>query len=102
MRTLIETLDDAYCEELRRTAVGPLRIDRAGELLTPLEALSFLTRVELDDEGADAIGFGRKVPADPALPEGEPFALVNGDNLIAVATRSGEFLKPDVVLEPRG
>ena len=24
IRTLIETLDDAYCESLRRTAIGPL------------------------------------------------------------------------------
>lgn len=31
IRTLIETLDDAYCSELRRTAVGPFRVDDAGE-----------------------------------------------------------------------
>jgi tRNA pseudouridine55 synthase len=29
IRTLIETLDDAYCESLRRTAIGPFRIERA-------------------------------------------------------------------------
>jgi tRNA pseudouridine55 synthase len=33
VRTLIETLDDAYCAELRRTAVGPFRVQDAGELL---------------------------------------------------------------------
>ena len=31
VRTLIETLGDAYCVELRRTAVGPFRIEDAGE-----------------------------------------------------------------------
>jgi tRNA pseudouridine55 synthase len=31
VRTLVETLDDAYCEELRRTAIGPFRIEDAGE-----------------------------------------------------------------------
>ena len=31
VRTLIETLDDAYCEELRRTAIGPFRVENAGE-----------------------------------------------------------------------
>ena len=31
VRTLIETLGDAYCLELRRTAVGPFRIEDAGE-----------------------------------------------------------------------
>jgi tRNA pseudouridine55 synthase len=33
VRTLIETLGDAYCEELRRTAVGPFRVEDAGERL---------------------------------------------------------------------
>jgi tRNA pseudouridine55 synthase len=31
VRTLIETLGDAYCSELRRTAVGPFRVENAGE-----------------------------------------------------------------------
>jgi tRNA pseudouridine55 synthase len=31
VRTLIETLGDAYCAELRRTAIGPFRIEDAGE-----------------------------------------------------------------------
>jgi tRNA pseudouridine55 synthase len=33
IRTLIETLDDAYCAELRRTAIGPFRIENAGQEL---------------------------------------------------------------------
>jgi hypothetical protein len=102
VRTLIETLGDAYCCELRRIAVGPIGIDRAGELLTPLDALSFLDRVEMTARQATAIGYGQQVAADPSLPQGEPLLLVNGDNLIAVAERSGELFKPDVVLEPAG
>lgn len=31
VRTLIETLGDAYCERLRRTAIGPFRVEDAGE-----------------------------------------------------------------------
>jgi len=31
VRTLIETLEDAYCNELRRTAIGPFRVEDAGE-----------------------------------------------------------------------
>jgi tRNA pseudouridine55 synthase len=31
VRTLIETLEDAYCSELRRTAIGPFRVEDAGE-----------------------------------------------------------------------
>ncbi len=33
VRTLVETLDDAYCAELRRTAIGPFEVQRAGEEL---------------------------------------------------------------------
>jgi tRNA pseudouridine55 synthase len=31
IRTLVETLGDAYCAELRRTAIGPFSIEDAGE-----------------------------------------------------------------------
>jgi len=30
VRTLIETLGDAYCAELRRTAIGPFRVEEVG------------------------------------------------------------------------
>jgi tRNA pseudouridine55 synthase len=41
VRTLIETLGDAYCSDLRRTAVGPFAVQDAGELL-PLERVAEL------------------------------------------------------------
>lgn len=31
VRTLVETLGDAYCADLRRTAIGPFRVENAGE-----------------------------------------------------------------------
>ena len=34
VRTLIETLGDAYCAELRRIAIGPFSVDDAGEELS--------------------------------------------------------------------
>jgi tRNA pseudouridine55 synthase len=34
VRTLIETLEDAYCSQLRRTAVGPFRVEDAGKELS--------------------------------------------------------------------
>jgi tRNA pseudouridine55 synthase len=34
IRTLIETLEDAYCAELRRTAIGPFRVGDAGRELS--------------------------------------------------------------------
>lgn len=33
VRTLVETLEDAYCSRLRRTAIGPFRVEDAGEEL---------------------------------------------------------------------
>jgi tRNA pseudouridine55 synthase len=33
VRTLIEALGDAYCSDLRRTAVGPFRVESAGETI---------------------------------------------------------------------
>jgi tRNA pseudouridine55 synthase len=37
IRTLVETLEDAYCAELRRTAIGPFGVDEAGRELTLAE-----------------------------------------------------------------
>jgi tRNA pseudouridine55 synthase len=34
IRTLVETLEDAYCAELRRTAIGPFRVEDAGRELS--------------------------------------------------------------------
>jgi tRNA pseudouridine55 synthase len=41
VRTLVETLDDAYCEALRRSAIGPFRVEDAGEEL-PVERVAEL------------------------------------------------------------
>ena len=107
VRTLIETLGDAYCSALRRTAVGPLEISRAGQVLTPLEALSFLPRVEIDEAQARTVGYGQKLdaaslamPADVQGGHPASFALVHADNLIAVARLEEEAVRSEVVLEP--
>jgi len=41
VRTLVETLGDAYCAELRRIAIGPFRVEDAGEEI-PLERVAEL------------------------------------------------------------
>jgi tRNA pseudouridine55 synthase len=33
VRTLVETLGDAYCSDLRRTAIGPFAVEDAGEMV---------------------------------------------------------------------
>jgi tRNA pseudouridine55 synthase len=45
VRTLIETLGDAYCSELRRTAIGPFRIEDAGAELAVAEVAELVPAV---------------------------------------------------------
>ena len=43
VRTLIADLGDAYCESLRRTAIGPFSVEDAGTLLPLAEALALIS-----------------------------------------------------------
>jgi tRNA pseudouridine55 synthase len=45
VRTLVETLGDAYCSDLRRTAVGPFRIEEAGREVPVAEVAELLPAV---------------------------------------------------------
>ncbi len=45
VRTLVETLGDAYCSDLRRVAVGPFRIEDAGREVTVTEVASLVPAV---------------------------------------------------------
>lgn len=99
VRTLIETLGDAYCEELRRTAVGALRIEDAGEEpIAPNEALAFMPERPLDAAEAADIAHGRAIAA---AGEGEgPVRLAREGRLLAVGRGADGAIRPEVVLEP--
>jgi tRNA pseudouridine55 synthase len=45
VRTLVETLGDAYCSELRRTAIGPFRVEDAGAELSVEEVAGLVPAV---------------------------------------------------------
>lgn len=45
VRTLIETLEDAYCAELRRTAIGPFRVEDAGQELALDEVVALVPEI---------------------------------------------------------
>ena len=54
VRTLIETLDDAYCESLRRTAIGPFAVPDDASVSSRVEELmSFLPERALSSEEAE-------------------------------------------------
>lgn len=86
VRTLVADLGDAYCEALRRTAIGPFAVaDADPERIVGLaEALAFLPERRLDDDDARRAGHGVAVP-DPAPPTAGPVRLTDGDGLIAIA-----------------
>jgi tRNA pseudouridine55 synthase len=115
VRSLIAALGDAYCEELRRTAIGAFAVGEADpERIVPLDqAISFLPEQRLDGERATAAAHGRPVDASPAAGEGDcsshmgvigdaasppAVRLVDEDGLIAIAERRGDELKPVVGL----
>lgn len=45
IRTLVEMLDDAYCEELRRTAIGPFRVEEAGREIPAAEVAELVPAI---------------------------------------------------------
>ena len=111
VRTLIETLSDAYCESLRRVAIGPFEIEDAGTELTPNEALGFLPERRLDAEEAQAVSHGQSIgsrssvlgvgdSAEHRIPNTEhrTVRLTFEGDLLAVARLEDDELKPEVVL----
>jgi tRNA pseudouridine55 synthase len=96
VRSLVAELGDAYCEELRRTAIGPFRVEDAdpGRVLGLADALRFLPAVELGEDDARAAAHGRPV-ADPGAGEG-PVLLLDREGPVAVAEPRDGALKPTV------
>jgi tRNA pseudouridine55 synthase len=99
VRTLIETLEDAYCESLRRTAIGPFEVPVVGEREVSLEELmSFLPEVALDSDQAKLVSNGvvlsGGIPGDAT----QRVRLTHAGRLIAIARADGENLRPEVVL----
>jgi tRNA pseudouridine55 synthase len=98
IRTLIETLEDAYCESLRRTAIGDLRVSEEGrEEVSVEELVGFLPERLLNDEEATAVSHGRPVVEPFDIPP-EHVRLTHDGRLVAVARVDGENLQPEVVL----
>lgn len=98
IRTLVETLEDAYCESLRRTAIGDLLVPDGGREEISVERLmEFLPERLLDHDEADRVGHGRPVEEPFDVPPRHVRLTYEG-RLIAVARVDGENLQPEVVL----
>ena len=68
VRSLIADLGDAYCVELRRTAIGPFEVGDAERFVALDDALSFLPAVELTGDDARRAAHG--VAIRPRPPRG--------------------------------
>ncbi|HEY6638347.1 MAG TPA: tRNA pseudouridine(55) synthase TruB [Solirubrobacterales bacterium] len=98
IRTLIETLEDAYCESLRRTAIGDLHVpEESPREISVEELVRFLPERLLDVEEAAAVSHGRPVTEPFDVPP-DRVRLTHEGRLIAVARVDGENLRPEVVL----
>jgi tRNA pseudouridine55 synthase len=86
VRSLIADLGDAYCLELRRTAIGPFDVADAGRFVELGDALGFLPAVELSGEDARRAAHGVAIEAEA---EGT-VRLLDGDGLIALAEPRGD------------
>jgi tRNA pseudouridine55 synthase len=99
--TYVRSIADALggpCLALRRTAVGPFRVEDADEerLLPPLAAVAQLPVRELDAGEVRLVRDGRAVPLEPGR-EG-PVALVADGELVAVARAADGLARPETVL----
>jgi tRNA pseudouridine55 synthase len=96
--TYVRGLADAlggHCRSIRRTAVGPFRVEDADDsvVLPPLAALVTLGERALTVEEAALIRRGRPIPGT----EEGPVALHAGGTLVAVANGDGRELRPETV-----
>jgi tRNA pseudouridine55 synthase len=102
VRSLISDLGDAYCEQLRRTHIGPFEVtDADPDRLIPLgEALSFLPEVRLDPDLARRVRHGVRFPGE--APPGGVVRVTDEGGLLALAGAdpASSGLRPIVVLRP--
>lgn len=99
VRSLIAGLGDAYCEELRRTHVGPFDVAEAdtGRILSLERALSFLPAVALGPDAARRAGHGQAIEAGLPAADAPYILLVDGDGPIAIAEPRGDALLKPIV-----
>jgi tRNA pseudouridine55 synthase len=97
--TYVRAIADAlggHCRTLRRTAVGPFRVEDADEerVLPPLAALVHLPAQELSEEEARLVRTGRAISGA----ETGAVALYAEGGLVAVGQGDGETIRPETVL----
>jgi len=96
----------AHLTALRRTAVGPLRLEDAvapetvtkGALQDAAVLVAHLPRRQVEKKERDAVVHGRPIPNTQMAEGGRLTAVFAGEELVAVAEPTGDLLKPRVVV----
>lgn len=106
VRSLISALGDAYCESLRRTAIGAITVDRADDeaLVAPSRLLGHLPAADLSSDQAADLVHGRPIIYSPIALGGEAsrhIRLMYGEALLGIGEISGETLTSTVILVDR-
>jgi len=98
VRSLVTDLGDAYCEELERTAIGPFRLEDAGDdRIVPMrDALAFMPERVLSAEEALAVGHGKRIEGEAA----GHIRLTHEGELVAIGESQAGELQPVVVFAP--
>jgi tRNA pseudouridine55 synthase len=104
VRTLVADLGDAYCLELRRTAIGPFAVqdahdpdaDPAGWRVLPLLDVlrAVMPTMPLDADQARRAGFGQRLEL-PAAPDIDEVGLEHDGEAVAIGRR-----EPDGRIHP--
>jgi tRNA pseudouridine55 synthase len=99
VRSLIADLGDAYCEELRRTAIGAFTVEEAGKEIALEDALEFLPERLLSEDEARVVGHGVAIKEQGARSEepGAAVRLMRAGRLMAIARPEADELKPFIV-----
>jgi tRNA pseudouridine55 synthase len=99
IRSVVATLEDAYCEELRRTKVGDLLLEDADpeKILDPNGVLPHLSERILDVDEAKLMIYGRRFEVDGFEEDGAVRLLLD-DHLLGVGRVRDGFMTPETVL----
>ena len=97
VRSLIADLGDAYCDELRRTAIGPFSVQDAGAEVPLAGALAFLPSMELTEEQARVASHGVAVEGQAST---EAVRMLHDGRLVAIGRPENDAIKPFIVFEP--
>ena len=100
IRSLVADLGDAYCEDLRRTAIGPfdVRESLGGEPIPLVDALRrVMPEIPVGPAGADHLVHGRiaALPEAALEPDGrsEAFATLDGELIAVVEVNDDRSLR---------